>query len=155
MLEAQIYWAVEEFSFTTYLFYFTEFFDPNIDLYKASLGDGSIKLIEDEEFVAELGRIYISGTTMIDRLLEREIEENRSIEDYLSITYGSLFIDQSIYAKGIWIHDTQKRLLHELVHDGTFRFKLQQKLAMLRSKQDILTGRIMTPIDELMENHNK
>ena len=51
---SQDYCAVEAFSFTTYIFFFTEYFEPRVKVYTASLGDGSIKLVNDEELIHTL-----------------------------------------------------------------------------------------------------
>ena len=41
-------WAVQTFSLATYIFSFTEFYDPDFKLYKSSVTDGSIRIVKDE-----------------------------------------------------------------------------------------------------------
>jgi len=132
------YWAVLEFGLPTYILFFTEFYTPNNQYYKTFVNDGSLSIIENTEFVKNLDYIYEVGPMMIQSLLNREIESNVGIGNYISGKYGYLFKDQRNFQDGSWDFNTEQKLLEAIRNDGTIRFKLEQKLSMLKSKKTIL-----------------
>ena len=95
MAATQDYWAIQKFSLTTYAFAFTEFYDPDVKLYKSSVADGS------------------------------------------------------------WDPNTEKASLEAILDDGTFRFILQKKLDLLKSKLSIVEGDITVSVEEAIEIYER
>jgi hypothetical protein len=144
----QDYWAIQTFTLTTYIFSFTEFYDPDVKLYKSSVADGSIKLIKDEIFISDLEEIYITGKYRLDKLYDREITSNKSLENHMVENYAALFKDHSNIVEGNWDTNTVKASLVAILDDGAFRFILQKKLGQLKSKIDILEREIMSSVEK-------
>jgi len=147
----QDHWAIQAFSLTTYVFSFTVFYDPDVKLYKSSVADGSIKLIKDEVFISDLENIYTTGKYRLDRLYDREIASNKSLENHMVENHATLFKDHSNIVEGNWDPNTVKASLEAILDDGSLRFILQNKLSILKSKRDILENDIMISVEEAIE----
>jgi hypothetical protein len=145
------YWAIQAFSLTTYIFSFSEFYDPDVKLYKSSVADGSIKLIKDDLFISDLEDIYTTGKYRLDRLYDREISTNKSIEIHMVENYAFLFKDHSNIVQGNWDNNTVRASLEVILDDGAFRFIMQKKLGLLQSKLSILKDDIMGTVEEAIE----
>ena len=147
----QDYWAIQVFTLTTYIFSFSEFYDPDIKMYKSSVEDGSIKLIKNEIFISVLEDIYTTGKYRLDRLYDREIASNKSIENHMVENYAALFKDRSNIVEGNWNTNTVKASLEAILDDGALRFILQKKLGHLKSKKSILENQIMGSVEEAIK----
>ena len=147
----QDYWAIQAFSLTTYIFSFSEFYDPDVKLYKSSVADGSIKLIKNDLFISDLEDIYTTGKYRLDRLYDREIATNKSLETHMVENYAFLFKDHSNIVKGNWDNSTVRANLEVILDDGAFRFIMQKKLGLLQSKLSILKDDIMGTVEEAIE----
>ena len=151
----QDYWAIQAFSLTTYIFSFSEFYDPDVKLYKSSVTDGSIKLIKDEVLISTLEDIYTTGKYRLDRLYEREIASNKSLENHMVENYATLFKDHSNIVEGNWDINTVKASLEAILDDGAFRFIMQKKLGLLKSKLSILEYDIMVSVEDAVEIYDQ
>ncbi len=154
LLVSQEYWAVEKFTFTTYILFFTEFYNPKNNVYVTAINDGSIKYVEDKEFVLALEAIYINTISSFNNLYQRETVSNENIEEYIAKNYSNYFEDHSNIKNGLWDNETTKKLLIAMLNDGAFRFKLQQKNAKLKSKRAHVLG-IKRSIEEVIRNHDE
>jgi len=151
--KSQEYWSMENFSFTTLLLFFTEPYDPQNKVYESSLSDGSIKFINDTEFVALLEAIYTSSQDLIEDLYRRETTSNERIEAYISENHKDLFEGDAHIINGLWDDETIKNLIKTLVNDGALRFKMQQKNTILKSKRYVLQFQIIPNIEKVIRNH--
>jgi len=154
LLKFQEFEEDETFSFTTLLLFYTEPYDPQNKIYESSLSDGSIKFIDDTEFVALLELIYTSPQDLIEDLYGREVTSNGRIEEYISKNYSEFF-DNAEIINGSWDNQTKKKLLRALVNDGAFKFKLQQKNTILKSKRYILQFEIIPNIEKVIASHGQ
>jgi len=155
MAATKDYWAIQAFSLSTYAFTFTEFYDPDVKLYRSSVADGSIRLIKDEVFISELEHIYTTGKYMLDRLYEREIVNIKSLETHLAENYAELYRDHSNIVDGNWDQKTVKASLEALLDDGAYRFILQKKLNLLKSKLSIVENDIMDSVEKAIEIYER
>lgn len=151
-LATRDYWAVQYFTLFNYVFYFTEFYDPDYKLYSSSVNDGSIKLIRDEGFVTDLEGIYIATSAQMQRLYQRENQVNISLESYLVEHYNHLFSEGTSIKNGNWDEMTIKAVLKATLTDGGLRILLHKKSSHLRSKVGILTG-VDHSIDQSLETY--
>ncbi|MBT8293982.1 MAG: hypothetical protein KJN70_11965 [Eudoraea sp.] len=151
--KSQEYWSMENFSFITFLLFFTEPYDPQNKVYESSLSDGSIKYVNDPEFVALLEAIYTSAQDLIEDLYRRETTSNERIEAYISENHKDLFEGDAHIINGLWDDETIKNLIKTLVNDGALRFKLQQKNSILKSKRYVLQSQIIPNIETVIESH--
>jgi len=154
ILASQEYWAVEKFTFSTYILFFTGFYNPLNNVYETSISDGSIKYVEDKEFVLALESIYINVLNSFNKLYQRETVSNENIEEYVSKNYGSFFEDHSNIKNGLCDQKTTKKLVNAMLYDGAFRFKLQQKNAKLKSKRAHVQG-VVGLIEDIIINHDE
>lgn len=146
------HWFIRAFSLTTYIFSFTEFYDPNFKLYKSSVADGSIKLVNNERLVSNLEEIYITGKDKLDRLYEREVSANKSIENHITENFSVLFSIQTKMVDGAWDKSTVKTIMEAILDDGAIRYLFQLKLAILKSKRSILGIDIMNSVEGAIES---
>lgn len=154
LLKFQEFEEDETFSFTTLLLFYTEPYDPQNKIYESSLSDGSIKFIDDTEFVALFELIYTSPQDLIEDLYGREVTSNGRIEEYISKNYSEFF-DNAEIINGSWDNQTKKKLLRALVNDGALKFKLQQKNTILKSKRYILQFEIIPNIEKVIASHGQ
>ena len=153
MQKSQEDWSMENFSFITFLLSFTEPYDPQNKVYESSLSDGSIKYVNDPEFVALLEAIYTSPQDLIEDLYRRETTSNEGIEAYISENHRDLFEGDAHIINGLWDDETIKNLVKTLVNDGALRFKMQQKNTILKSKRYVLQFEIIPNIEKVIESH--
>ena len=140
------FWAVSELSLSTYIISYTAFYDPNFKFYKSAVNDGTISILNDKQFVNNLEFIYINGPAKLERLYEKEVKLNQEIQNYISQTYPEIFIDKST-ENAAWSLETTRKLLEKITMDGTYRFLLQSKLTVLKSKSFIMESQIL-PVTE-------
>ena len=153
--KSEEFWSIDNFSFITFLLFFTEPYDPQNKVYESSLSDGSIKFISDSEFVALLETIYTSPQNLIEDLYRRETNLNQSLEAHISENHKDLFEGDAKIINGLWDSQTTKNIMSVLVNDGTLRFKLQIKNSILKSKRNVLQSQIVPQIERAMENHTQ
>jgi len=144
---------VKAFTFTTYIFAFTEYYAPKLEAFESSLSDGSIKLVKDEYLVYALKLIYNDQQKRISILYDRELASNENIKEYIADNYAELFKDHSNIKEGKWDEETTKLFLEACLDDGALRYRLQQKNAILKSKRAHLQHRIIPAIEKVITTH--
>ena len=154
MAQHEGYWAVKLLSLHTYMISFTSFYTPNFKLYKAAINDGTISLIDDKVFVADLEQIYVNGPSMIERLYSRESEINILLIDHVSRKYADLFTNSTALIDGNWTVETNREFLKRAIQDGEFRYKLRQKLSLIKSKSFILASQIDPVMERMVAGKN-
>ena len=135
-------WMVKEFSLNGFILSFTIFYDPDFKFYKSAINDGTISIIKDKDFVSDLEFIYINGPSRLEKLYEKELKINEEIQFYISRTYPEIFLEKSS-DNATWNLETTLKLLEKIMVDGTYRFLLERKLAVLKSKSLIMEKQII------------
>jgi hypothetical protein len=153
MVAHQDHWPVKTYSLLNYIYGFTEFYDPKMNLYQTAVNDGTISLIKDKEFVFGLESIYGEGKNQLERIYLKETEVNRVIQKYISDKYGSYFQKQVNDVDGTWGESITKTVLNDILQDGKIRFQLSIKLTNLKSKRGILEDHIILKSMELLESY--
>ena len=148
-------WFIDEFSLITYLLSFTEFYDLDFKYYKAAVSDGSISLIKDNDFILDLEFIYINGPAKVERLYNREVKLNEDLHNYVSEKYGGYFLGNSLLHNVMWDEYMTKKILEKIINDGVVRYKLQQKLSVIKSRQGLIRGSILPNINQAINSHKK
>lgn len=152
-LETEGLWPVELFSLSYYLIDFTGFYDPSLNFYNSSINDGSIAILQEKEFVYELEQVYVRGKNRMERLYDREIDLNQEIGQYIAQQYPEFFNADAHLRDSKWDRPSETALLEKLTSDGTIRYRLRDKLAILKSKVLILERDIIAPMEELRETY--
>lgn len=114
---------------------YSQFFDPPSDVYKTAINDGTIRLIKDRELTSLLQQFHQSYKLRSDQLIEEEYALGREISNYLSIQYSDLFADDQVTEDQSWSVDTIKEFLLKARSDGTFRYKLAERIQMKNARK--------------------
>ena len=109
---------------------YSQFFDPPSDVYKTAINDGTIRLIKDRKLTSLLQQFHQSYKLRSDQLIEEEYALGREISNYLSTQYSSLFEEDQVTEDQSWSDDTIKEFLLKAQGDGTFRYKLAERIQM-------------------------
>ena len=133
------------FSLTSY----SQFFDPEMDLYNSAVSDGSIGLLRDRGYIRKLNRLYKFYVPRINELMTEEYRISQSITEHIASTYGEIFLQSTNSAhmsegSVIWSDDIYEAFFSNVKNDGTLKYKLAQRLEYKR-------GRLLL-IRQLLEN---
>ncbi len=153
IIESKELWPVEMFSLSYYLIDFTGFYDPSLNFYSSSVNDGSISMLKEKDFVYDLEEVYVKGKNRMDRLYNREIQLNQEIGKYISQQYGGIFSSTARLENSKWDRKSEIALLKNLTKDGVVRYRLRDKLAILKSKILILERDIIDPMEKFEETY--
>ena len=55
----------------------------------------------------------------------------------------------------MWDEYMTKKILEKIINDGVVRYKLQQKLSVIKSKQGLIRGSILPNINQAINSHKK
>ncbi len=118
---------------------YSQFYDPETDIYNTAVSDGSISIIQDKDLLQLLHRLYNYVVPRVNELMEEEYTLSRSINDHIAIRYESLFLkssiaDSTIIRPRLWTEDTYQKLFTEMSNDGVLKYKLSQRIEFKRSR---------------------
>ena len=125
-------------SFTKYITDTSRDYEPNIEVYKAAVSDGSIKLITDEAFLSMLRENFVRSAERVDYFFAKELAHNEFMRNHIATHYANLFVDPINRVDGQWNQETVTRLMEAIIQDGSIRYQLHEKLGMIRTKKIFL-----------------
>lgn len=118
---------------------YSQFYDPETDIYNTAVNDGSISIIQDKDLLQLLHRLYNYVVPRINELMEEEYALSRSINEHIAVRYESLFLkssiaDSTIIRPRLWTEETYQKLFTEMSNDGVLKYKLSQRIEFKRSR---------------------
>lgn len=118
---------------------YSQFYDPETDIYNTAVNDGSISIIQDKDLLQLLHRLYNYVVPRVNELMEEEYTLSRSINEHIAVRYESLFLENSIADSTVirprlWTEETYQKLFTEMSNDGVLKYKLSQRIEFKRSR---------------------
>ena len=123
---------------------YSQFYDPETDIYSTAVNDGSISIIQDKDLLQLLHRLYNYVVPRVNELMEEEYTLSRSINEHIAVRYETLFLESSIVDSTIirprlWTEETYQKLFTEMSNDGVLKYKLSQRIEFKRSRLLIMS----------------
>ena len=76
---------------------YSQFYNPNADVYNTAINDGSISIIKDEKFIQRLNNLYNYVVPRVNELMEEEYELGQSINDHMEVSLKRLGVEMSAH----------------------------------------------------------
>lgn len=140
-------------SLLTYISWYSQFNDISNEIYKKSVSEGSISLI-DPEFVVELSDVYEAKAVRLNEFIEQEYQLAQSITERISMEHGSLFKESERNDTKDWDKETYELFLDEIKKDGSLRFLLDSKLKLNQTRSLLVSWQINN-IQNTLDNFPK
>ena len=118
---------------------YSQFYNPETDVYNTAVSDGSISIIQDKVLIQRLDRLYNYVVPRVNELLEQEYLLSQSINDHIAIQYKDVFLEGSISdstlgGPDLWTDETYEKLFIAMRKDGLIKYKLSHRLELKRSR---------------------
>ena len=128
-------------SLLTYISWYSQFNDISNEIYKKSVSEGSISLI-DPEFVVDLSDVYESKATRLNEFIQQEYKLAQSITEHISSEHGLIFKESQRNETKDWDIKTYERFLDHIKQDGNLRFLLDSKLKLNQARSLLVSWQI-------------
>ena len=121
------------------LFGYSQFYNPETDVYNTAVSDGSISIIQDERLIRRLDRLFNYVVPRVNELLEEEYQLYQSTNEHIALRYQDLFlagsiVDSTLKVADVWTDETYEKLFFAMRKDGVLKYKLSQRLELKRSR---------------------
>lgn len=131
------------FSPIFFLTAYSQFFDPNMDIYNTAVSDGSISIIRDRDYLRSLHFINNYTSPRINELIEEEYEQSQTINNHIAMLYPEIFLNNSLAdsaaAKShLWSDQTYQEFFREIAKDGTLKYYLAHRLELKKGRLILL-----------------
>jgi hypothetical protein len=129
----------ENFSPIFNLTSYSQFYDPNTDVYDTAVNDGSISIIQDEQFLYRLNFLYNYVVPRVNELMKEEYVLSQSINEHIAKRYEHIFLENDVSdsitnTSSLWSEATYEQLFIEMRKDGVLKYKLAHRLELKRSR---------------------
>ena len=127
---------------------YSQFNDPKNDIFKKSIADGTISLVDDE-FVKNLSSSY-RLMHRLDEMITQEYDISKEITLHIAKTYNKTLNEFKRETTNKMDSNTLELLLKSFRNDGTLKYLLNAKLEFAESRSKILSSRYQS-IQETLE----
>lgn len=141
--------ARKNLSLIFYITSYSQWSNPEHEMYTKASNDGSISLVDDD-FVDMLSRIYKSGNKRINQFIDAEYALSQSTEDHIAHRYADLFREASRDSTD-WDRQTYETLFQRFRDDGVLRYKLDGRLRQMRTRGVLYQGQL-NAIDRALDS---
>lgn len=118
---------------------YSTFYDLDGDVYRTAVNDGSIALIQNEEYIYRNDRVYNYYVTRVNEFMNEEYQLSQDINDHIAVNYSHIFVDTPLKTSTIkningWSEEAYNRFLIEIRTDGTLRYKFAQRIELKKAR---------------------
>lgn len=117
---------------------YSQFVDPPSEIYQTAINDGTFRLLNDNDLTTLLQDFHEGYKLRADQLIEEEYILGREINDYLSKKYSDFFAKKHLTTESEWNNETVKKFLILIAEDGTFRYKLVERIATKKARRSFV-----------------
>jgi len=134
--------ANQNFPIIFYLTGFSQFYDPEYEMYSTSVNDGTISLI-DKDFIAILSSTYLTGNYRLNQFINEEYALSREINKHISETYKDIFIDGERTQSNDWDDLTYEKFFKRLTSDGKLKYSINNRLQKMKIRSNLMKGDLL------------
>lgn len=118
---------------------YSHFFDPETVVYNTAVSDGSISIIQDDQFLQWLDALHNYVMPRVNELMLEEYVLHQSINDHIAVRYEELFLkntiaDSTLNSSDLWTDQTYNELFIQMRKDGVLKYKFSQRIELKRSR---------------------
>jgi hypothetical protein len=152
--EEKDYPGMRRYSFTRFITDAYRDYSPSIEVYKAAVSDGSIRLISNEALLSMLRLSFVRRPGSLENLLEKEIAKNVFIQNHIANHYAGLFVDSMNRVDGNWNQETEIKLMEAILQDGSIKYQLHEKRWVIIGKK-LLIDNLTESAEEFLKSQGR
>ncbi len=145
-------YAKENLTFLFYLTNYSQFYDPEHEMYTKALNEGSISLV-NKDFVSVLSGLYQSTNSRINQFIGEEYKLSQEINKYISETYPAVFQAGSRTSKHDWDDATYSTFVEQIRQDGVLRYKFETRMQQMAVREHIIAS-LVSMCNREIRKHN-
>tara|TARA_R110002033_G_scaffold131512_1_gene171621 strand:+ start:98 stop:892 length:795 start_codon:yes stop_codon:yes gene_type:complete len=138
---------------------YSQFYNPNADVYNTAINDGSISIIKDEKFIQGLNYLYNYVVPRVNELMNEEYVLGQSINNHIALRYEKQFLegtilDSTLVGPLLWSENTYQQVFQEMRNDGILKYKLAHRIELKKGRL-VLTKLAYRTINSIISKNTK